>query len=55
MATSQPSEFDVVMLPGSAQQKKINVIVTPMNSAQLRSVVQKAFELANEYKPILTE
>ena len=38
-----------------AQQKKINVIVTPMNSAQLRSVVQKAFELANEYKPILTE
>ena len=38
-----------------AQQKKINVIVTPMNSAQLRSAVQKAFDLANEYKPILTE
>ena len=38
-----------------AQQKKINVIVTPMTSAQLRSVVQKAFDLANEYKAILTE
>ena len=38
-----------------AQQKKINVHVTPMNSAQLRQSVQKAFDLANEYKPILTE
>jgi tripartite-type tricarboxylate transporter receptor subunit TctC len=38
-----------------AQQKKINVHVTPMNSAQLRQSVQKAFDLANEYKSILTE
>src|SRR5207249_4740883 len=27
MATSQPSEVDVVMLPGSAQQKKINLVL----------------------------
>jgi tripartite-type tricarboxylate transporter receptor subunit TctC len=38
-----------------AQQRKINVHVTPMNSAQLRQRVQKAFDLANEFKPILTE
>lgn len=38
-----------------AQQRKINVHVTPMNSAQLKQSVQKAFDLANEYKTILTE
>lgn len=38
-----------------AQQKKINVHVTPMSSGQLRQTVQKAFDLANEYKAILTE
>jgi tripartite-type tricarboxylate transporter receptor subunit TctC len=38
-----------------AQQRKINVHVTPMNSAQLRQIVQKAFDLAKEYKPILTD
>jgi len=38
-----------------AQQRKINVHVTPMNSAQLRQSVQKAFDLAIEYKSILTD
>jgi tripartite-type tricarboxylate transporter receptor subunit TctC len=38
-----------------AQQKKINVVVTPMGSVQLRESVQKAFDLANEYKSILMD
>jgi tripartite-type tricarboxylate transporter receptor subunit TctC len=38
-----------------AQQKKINVIVTPLNSAQLRKIVQDEFALANEYKGMLSE
>ena len=38
-----------------AQQRKINVHVTPMNSAQLRQTVQKFYDLANEFKTTLTE
>jgi tripartite-type tricarboxylate transporter receptor subunit TctC len=38
-----------------AQQRKINVDVKPIKSAEVRQLVQKAFELATQYKSVLAE
>jgi tripartite-type tricarboxylate transporter receptor subunit TctC len=37
------------------QQKRINVFVKPILSADVRQLVQKTFDVANEYKTVLAE